>query len=121
MKDKTRATAMICTTAADGTRLPIAIILGKTKKPSCFQLLDPRAGPPLPYKEQENPCFDKSITLWWINSVLLFWPAKHLRKHGDVNAILILDSAHNIGPGSLHDSLSSSYHQISLGDTNHLI
>ena len=63
--------------------------------PSCFRLLDPRAGPPLPYKEQKNAWFDKSITLWWINSV--FWPG-HLRKHGDVNAILVLDncSAHNI-------------------------
>ena len=37
MKDKTRATAMICT-AADGTRLPIAII-GKAKKP-CHHVFD---------------------------------------------------------------------------------
>lgn len=93
MKDKTRVTAMICT-AADGTQTPIAII-GKAKKPSCFQLHDPATALPLPYKEQKNAWFDKSITLWWINSV--FWP-EHLRKHGDVNAILILDncSAHNI-------------------------
>jgi hypothetical protein len=46
MKNKARVTAMICT-AADGIGLPIAIIR-KAKKPSCFQLADPRVGPPLP-------------------------------------------------------------------------
>ena len=39
MKDKTRATAMVCT-AADGFKLPIALI-GKASNQTCFQLLYP--------------------------------------------------------------------------------
>jgi hypothetical protein len=87
MKDKARVTAMICT-AADGFRLPVAII-GKAKKPVCFGLLQPGHSTPLPYKHQKNAWFDKDITIWWINNV--FWP-EHLQENGHVNAILILDN-----------------------------
>ena len=91
MTDKTRVTLMICT-AADGFKVPIALI-GKSKKPTCFELIQPGKRTPLPYKHQKNAWFDKQITIWWIDNV--FWP-EHLKRNGDVNAILILDncSAH---------------------------
>ena len=93
MKDKTRITMMVCT-AADGTRQPVAVV-GKAKKPRCFDLLPPGSKLPLPYKSQRNAWFDKEVTTWWINNV--FWP-EHVRIHGYVNCILILDncSAHNL-------------------------
>ena len=52
MKDKACVMGMICT-AADGFRLPVAII-GKAKKPVCFGLLQPGHSTPLPYKHQKN-------------------------------------------------------------------
>ena len=91
MKDKTRLTMMICT-AASGSRLPIAIV-GKPKKPKCFELK--RGKLPLPYTDQKNAWFTKETTMWWIHNV--FWPW-HLKENGNVPAILILDncSAHKI-------------------------
>ena len=92
MKDKTRVTIMVCTSAS-GSRLPLAVI-GKYKKPTCFKLLNGN-DTPLPYYSQNNAWFDKEVTWWWIKNV--FWPW-HLEMHGDVTCILLLDncSAHDI-------------------------
>ena len=62
MKDKTQVTAMTCT-AANGMKMPIALI-GKAKKPACFELIRPGQKPLLPHKSQKNPWFDKDTTLW---------------------------------------------------------
>ena len=93
MKDKTRLTLMVCT-AANGEKFPLAIV-GKPKTPHCFRLLADPGNTPIPYTNQSNAWFDKFITVWWIKHI--FWP-EHLRRHGDVNAILILDNctAHKI-------------------------
>lgn len=103
MKDKTRITIMVCT-AANGVKFPLAII-GKPKKPACFRLLPDQQNTPIPYTNQSNAWFDKFTTVWWIKHV--FWP-EHLKRHGDVHAILLLDncSAHKIDekyvPKNLH-------------------
>jgi len=106
MKDKTRVTAMVCT-AADGFRVPVAII-GKAKRPQCFDLLQPGHSTPLPYKNQKNAWFDKDITIWWINNV--FWP-EHLKENGHVNAILILDncSAHKIDISKISSKITIKF------------
>ena len=93
MKDKERVTLMVCT-SADGWRAPLALI-GKSKKPVCFQLLTNSSKPPIAYRNQRNAWFDKDTTEWWIHNV--FWPA-HLKRHGHVNCILLLDnfSGHNV-------------------------
>ena len=106
MKDKTRVTAMICT-AADGFRLPVAII-GKAKKPVCFDLLQASQLTPLPYTHQKNAWFDKDITIWWINNV--FW-LSHLQENGHVNAILILDncSAHKIDVSKISSRITIKF------------
>ena len=103
MKDKTRVTAMVCT-AADGYCCPLAII-GKSKRPVCFDLLC-GSKTPLLYKEQSNAWFDRNVTVWWINNV--FWPDHlHCNGHG-VNAILILDNctAHQIDMSLLPPNLT---------------
>ena len=89
MKDKTCLTVMF-KTAADGWRVPLAVI-GKSKQPRCFNLRKP----PIAYMHQRNSWFDQKITKWWVKNV--FWPA-HVHRNGEVNAILILDncSANNI-------------------------
>ena len=89
MKDKTRFTLMV-STAADGSRQPLAVI-GKSKKTRCFDLLSH----PLPYRNQTKAWFDKVVTKWWIESV--FW-SDHAIKNENKNCILILDncSAHKI-------------------------
>ena len=69
MKDKSRVTEMI-DIAADGYRLPVAII-GKPKKSVCFKMLVRDEEIPFPYKNQNNAWSDKDITRWWINNV--FW------------------------------------------------
>ena len=102
MKDKTRVTLMVCT-SADGTKLPL-LIVGKAKTPACFRLRGGR-DLPLPYYNQKNAWFDREVTLVWIRRVL--WP-NHLDKHGDKHCILLLDncSAHKIDetrlPRKLH-------------------
>ena len=103
MKDKTRITAMICT-AADGSKVPLAIV-GKPKKTMCFRISGDE--PPIAYTNQKNAWFDRSVTVWWIKTV--FWP-HHLRKHGDVYCILLLDNctAHDI------DMTKLPYHLIVL-------
>jgi hypothetical protein len=92
MKSKDHVTIMVCITA-DGSKVPLSLI-GKAKTPECFrhELEDP-SNPPMPYKDQSNAWFDREISIWWINHV--FWPW-HVRKFGDVKAILLLDncSAH---------------------------
>ena len=103
MKDKTRLTIMVCT-SANGDKFPLAIV-GKPKVPACFRLLPNNTNAPIAYTHQDNAWFDKFITVWWIKHV--FWP-EHLKQHGDVNAILLLDncSAHKIDekllPRNLH-------------------
>ena len=89
MTDKARITLMICTSAA-GRRVPIAVV-GKSKKPVCFNLVDKV---PLPYVNQSNAWFTAEITVWWINNV--FWPF-HCGEYG-VPCILVLDNctAHSI-------------------------
>ena len=93
MKDKNRVTIMVCT-AGNGDKLPLAII-GKPKDPVCFRLLHDKNNTPIPYIHQVNAWFDKHVTAWWIKHVLL---PEHHKRHGVVNAILILDncSAHKI-------------------------
>jgi hypothetical protein len=51
------------------------------------------------YKDQLNAWFDREITIWWINHV--FWPW-HVRKFGNVKAILLLDNC------SAHTNLEKS-------------
>ena len=51
IKDKTRVTIMVCTSAS-GSRLPLAVI-GKHKNPTCFKLLNGN-DTPLPYYNQNN-------------------------------------------------------------------
>jgi hypothetical protein len=89
MKSKDRLTLMVAT-AANGEKLPLAMI-GKSAKPTCFKFCG--GVPPMFYKNQKNAWFDRSITVWWLNTV--FWPS-HLKKHGNVKALLLLDncSAH---------------------------
>ena len=87
MKSKDRVTLMICT-AADGTKVPLSII-GKANKPECFRLCE-NDKVPLAYKGQRNAWFDKEVTMWWLLHV--FWP-HHLRVHGDVPCLLLLDNA----------------------------
>ena len=87
MKDKERITLMVCT-SADGWRVPLALI-GKFKKPVCFQLLPNPKNPPIAYTNQRNAWFDKIVTEWWIRHV--FWP-EHLKRHDDVNCILLFDN-----------------------------
>ena len=93
MKDKARITLMVCT-AADGSKLPLALV-GKPKKPRCFNLLSNPSSPPIAYTSQRNAWFDRKVTTWWIRNV--FWK-QHKLKHGDVNCILLLDncSGHDI-------------------------
>ena len=97
MKDKTRVTLMVCT-SADGTKLPLSLV-GKSKKPECFRMLNGR-DPPLPYTNQKNAWFNREVTIWWIRRVL--WP-HHLKNHGDKDCVLLLDncSAHKVDEGRL--------------------
>jgi hypothetical protein len=67
------------------------------KAAGCFQVRTAyRTRPPIPYTSQSKAWFDRKVTVWWINNV--FWP-HHLREHGDVWAILLLDncSSHRVG------------------------
>ena len=87
--------------------MPITLI-GKSKKPTCFKLLQPGQKTPLPYTHQTNAWFDKNISLWWINNV--FWPSHELRN-GNVNAILILDdcTAHKIDMSKIPKHLTIKF------------
>ena len=81
---------MICT-AANGDKIPIAVV-GKSAEPRCFRGQDV----PLPYTNQCNAWFDKKITKWWLDHVLLPY---HFTKHGrGVPCLLLLDncSAHKL-------------------------
>ena len=68
MKDKTRVTMMVCTSAS-GSRLPLALF-GKFKHPQCFNLLN-GCDTPLPYYFQKNAWFDNYVTWWWLRNVFL--------------------------------------------------
>ena len=84
MKDNTIVMYMMCT-AADVHWVPLEFI-GKSKNPICIELL--RGEPTsLPYKDQPNAWFEKSVYVWWINNV--FW-TNHLTRNGEVNKILNL-------------------------------
>eukprot|EP00041_Stephanoeca_diplocostata_P012833 m.215851 g.215851 ORF g.215851 m.215851 type:complete len:104 (+) comp19110_c0_seq25:264-575(+) len=48
MKDKTRITLMVCTSAVE-KKCPLAVV-GNPQQPECFRLLDDPKKPPLPYK-----------------------------------------------------------------------
>lgn len=89
MKDKDCVTIMVCT-AADGEKCPLAMV-GKSKNPHYFRLEEP----PLPYTNQCNAWFTRTVTWWWIETV--FWPW-HLMNKGSVYCILLLDNctAHNM-------------------------
>jgi hypothetical protein len=91
MKDKTRITLMV-TTSASGARGPLCLV-GTSKNPECFRELEVGSLPPIAYTNQANAWFTQKITAWWINNV--FWPW-HVRRRGDVKCILLLDncSAH---------------------------
>ena len=101
MKDKTRITLMICT-SAHGEKVPLALV-GKAKNPRCFDHLD-KDELPMAYKNQNNAWFDQNITIWWINDV--FKPY-HTDLHGHSKALLLLDncSAHKINMELLPDWL----------------
>ena len=85
MRSKDRVTVMVCT-AADGSKVPLCLV-GKSQNPHCFRLRP--GGCPIPYTHQKKAWFTIKVTVWWINHV--FWPY-HLKKHGNVHAILILDN-----------------------------
>jgi hypothetical protein len=80
-----------------GDKLPLAMI-GKAAKPACFKFC--KGLPPMFCKSQKNACFDRSITVWWLNTV--FWPY-HLKKYGNVKVVLLHDncSAHIVDIESL--------------------
>jgi hypothetical protein len=67
-KSKDRLTLMIAT-AANGDKLPLAII-SQAAKPACFKFCG--GIPPMFYKNKKNGWFDRSIPVWWLNTV--FWP-----------------------------------------------
>jgi len=89
MKDKTRITLMICTSAGGG-KIPLAVI-GKSARPQCWDLCNDK--PPLPYKHQTNAWFDKNIMIWWLNEV---FGCEMKKRYGNNKVILLLDncSAH---------------------------
>jgi Tc5 transposase DNA-binding domain/DDE superfamily endonuclease len=58
MKDKTRITLMVCT-SADGCKVPLSVV-GKPKKPVCFRLCEQET-PPMAYKDQKNVWYDTRI------------------------------------------------------------
>jgi hypothetical protein len=87
MKDKTRITLMVVTSAS-GARGPLCLI-GKAKAPECFRELEIGEAPPIAYNNQSNAWFTQKITAWWILNV--FWPW-HVRRHGDVKCLLLLDN-----------------------------
>ena len=68
MKDKTRVTCMVATTA-DGSKVPLAVV-GKPKNPKCFDLCE-NGKPPLPYTNQKSAWFNIRVTAWWINKVFI--------------------------------------------------
>jgi hypothetical protein len=93
MKAKERITLMILV-ALNGAKGPLFVV-GKAKKPVCFKHeLGKDGKPPIAYKDQANAWFTREVTEWWILKV--FWPW-HVRTHGDVWGILLLDncSAHH--------------------------
>lgn len=59
MHEKARLTLMVCVSAV-GEKVPLALV-GNAKCPNCFSLCDK---PPIAYTNQENPWFDRSITVW---------------------------------------------------------
>ena len=85
MKDKTRATAIVCF-AADGHILPLAVFVN-IKQLHCFRLIID-GKPPLPYTSK-NSWFDRDITYWWI---MKFFRPHHLKYQVNFNAILTLDN-----------------------------
>ena len=90
MKDKTRMTLMVCTVAS-GKKVPLAVV-GKSKAPKYFEGITP----PLPYTNQRNAWFERDITRWRINNVLLPY---HDEQHGrGVPCVLLPDncSAHKL-------------------------
>ena len=92
MRDKTRVTLMVCTSAV-GEKVPLHIV-GKSKKPACFRLL-PNGKPPLFYTDQKKAWYDGATTIRWINELF----APYVRKrHGDKKVILFLDNcpAHHV-------------------------
>ena len=99
MKDKTRLTLMVCTSAA-GEKCPLAVV-GKSKNPLCFKQCRNKQ-PPMAYTNQKNAWFSREVTIWWINTV--FWPW-HVEHRGYVLCILLLDncSAHMISKTSYPD------------------
>lgn len=84
MKDKDRVTIMVCTSAT-GKKLPLAMV-GTAKTPHCFRLVD---SVPMAYTHQSKGWFDRTVTIWWINTVLV---PNHRRIYGEVPLLLILDN-----------------------------
>jgi hypothetical protein len=97
MKDKNRLTVMVCT-SANGDKVPLAVV-GKSKKPVSFD----NQPPPLPYTNQANAWFDKGITRWWIQQVLL--PYHNRYKGRGVPCCILLDncSAHKLGDNEMEE------------------
>ena len=93
MRDKTRVTLMVCTSAS-GAKVPLHIV-GKHKQPACFRL-QPDRKPPVYYTHQDKAWYDGPTTVRWISELF----ATHVRKvHGsDVHVILLLDNcpAHKV-------------------------
>jgi hypothetical protein len=88
---------MVCTTA-NGDKVPLAVV-GKSKKPVSFD----NQPPPLPYTNQANAWFDKGITRWWIQQVLL--PYHNRYKGRGVPCCILLDncSAHKLGDNEMEE------------------
>jgi hypothetical protein len=61
-------------------------MIGEAAKPTSFRFCG--GIPPMFYKNQRNAWFDRSVTVWWLNTV--FWPY-HLKKDGKVKGVLLLD------------------------------
>jgi hypothetical protein len=97
MKDKTRITLMVCTTA-DGNKVPLSVV-GKPKNTVCFRLWE-NGTPPLAYTNQKNSWYDKGVTLWWLKTVFI---PHHMKKCGIDPCILILDNcpAHKVNKSLL--------------------
>ncbi len=74
MKSKEWVTLIVASSAA-GAKIPLFMV-GQWKQPECFRLCT-GGKPPMYYHHQSNACFDRDVTLVWIDTVL--WPWLQIR------------------------------------------
>lgn len=89
------------TITSSGKKFPLTII-GNSQNPVFFQ----GSNVPVPYQSQSNGWFNSKIIIWWLHRV--FW-SFHLRIHGDVPWILIMDNC------PVHKNINSPTYRSLLG------